>query len=98
MFRSLLGKKINIVCENVKSVIPKQFCFREFANPHIYTICAKDVSPFHKSTYTGLKIAWDGQTSVYVEMSTLAAGKTCGLCGNFNGNPDDDFMTPQVIY
>ena len=23
-------------------------------------------------------------------------GKTCGLCGNFNDNQDDDFTTPEL--
>ena len=44
----------------------------------------------------GLKVAWDGHTSIYVEAPASISGKTCGLCGNFNGNRDDDFMTPEV--
>lgn len=25
------------------------------------------------------------------------SGKTCGLCGNFNDDRNDDFMTPQML-
>ena len=45
---------------------------------------------------SGLTISWDGQNSVYLRISSLSQGKTCGLCGNYNGNKDDDLMTPRV--
>ena len=41
--------------------------------------------------YSGVTVQWDGHSSVYVHMANEYKGKTCGLCGNFNGNPDDDF-------
>lgn len=25
------------------------------------------------------------------------SGKTCGLCGNFNNNQNDDFLTPELV-
>lgn len=27
----------------------------------------------------------------------IFSGNTCGLCGNFNGNPNDDFQTPSGL-
>ena len=43
--------------------------------------------------FSGITIQWDGHTGVYVHMAEEFKGKTCGLCGDFNGNPDDDFVT-----
>lgn len=31
------------------------------------------------------------------QLSPVYAGKTCGLCGNFNGNRGDDFITPAGL-
>ncbi|XP_078687331.1 uncharacterized protein LOC144919685 [Branchiostoma floridae x Branchiostoma belcheri] len=39
----------------------------------------------------GLIVEWDGETRMYVTVSPEFKGKTCGLCGNFNGNQMDDF-------
>lgn len=46
------------------------------------------------SGWPGVTIKWDG-TSVYIELAPSYANKTCGLCGNFNGNPKDDFTSSQ---
>lgn len=43
--------------------------------------------------FSGLTIQWDGHSSVYVHMSEEYRGKTCGLCGNYNSDPTDDFTT-----
>jgi hypothetical protein len=43
--------------------------------------------------FSGLTIQWDGHNGVYVHMSNEYRGKTCGLCGNYNSDPNDDFVT-----
>ena len=43
--------------------------------------------------WADLRVRWDGHDGVYVEMGDKYKGITCGLCGNHNGNKDDDFMT-----
>lgn len=43
--------------------------------------------------YNGITVLWDGKYAVYVHVSTNHRNRTCGLCGNYNGLPDDDFMT-----
>ncbi|XP_076016838.1 IgGFc-binding protein-like [Genypterus blacodes] len=43
----------------------------------------------------GLKVRYDWQHSLVVTLSSQYAGKTCGLCGNFNGDAKDDFITPD---
>ncbi|XP_040923803.1 IgGFc-binding protein [Betta splendens] len=46
-------------------------------------------------TDIGLTVRYDWEHSLVVTLSGTYAGKTCGLCGNFNGNPSDDFTTPS---
>lgn len=43
----------------------------------------------------GLSVRYDWNSRLFVSVTKSLAGKTCGLCGNFNGNPGDDFMTPR---
>lgn len=31
------------------------------------------------------------------QLSPVYAGRTCGLCGNYNGNQGDDFLTPAGL-
>lgn len=32
-----------------------------------------------------------------LQLSPAYTGKTCGLCGNYNGNRGDDFLTPSGL-
>lgn len=43
----------------------------------------------------GLTVRYDWDHYLVVTVSSSFAGKTCGLCGNFNDNPSDDFTTPS---
>ena len=45
----------------------------------------------------GVKVTWDGQYRVQVTVSSAWEGRICGLCGNYNGDPDDDFITPNNL-
>ncbi|CAL8374175.1 unnamed protein product [Arctogadus glacialis] len=36
---------------------------------------------------------WDGRGRVLLKLGLAWAGRTCGLCGNFNGNQGDDFLS-----
>ncbi|EDO33061.1 predicted protein, partial [Nematostella vectensis] len=47
---------------------------------------------------TGVKIIWDGESYIEVHVSHRYRGNTCGLCGNFNGVPSDDFMMKNGRY
>uniref|UniRef100_A0A3Q2CIL9 Otogelin n=1 Tax=Cyprinodon variegatus TaxID=28743 RepID=A0A3Q2CIL9_CYPVA len=42
----------------------------------------------------GFTLAWEGQSgSVYIKLSPEFVGRTCGLCGNFNADVQDDLKT-----
>ncbi|XP_048013922.1 mucin-2-like isoform X2 [Megalobrama amblycephala] len=39
-----------------------------------------------------LNLIWDHKTSVMIQLHHKLKGKVCGLCGNFDGNANNDFM------
>ncbi|XP_069460992.1 IgGFc-binding protein-like [Ambystoma mexicanum] len=41
-----------------------------------------------------LRVSYDWNYFLKVEISSSFFESICGLCGNYNGNPNDDFMTP----
>lgn len=43
------------------------------------------------STEFGLTVKWNGETTVEILLDKAAKDQTCGLCGNFNDNPNDDW-------
>ena len=42
-----------------------------------------------------IRIFWDGLYRVEVTLSTTWQNRLCGLCGNYNDDNTDDFMTPD---
>ena len=46
-------------------------------------------------TASGVRVSWDGLYRVDVTVSTSWRGRLCGLCGDYNGDPNDDFRTPD---
>ncbi|CAM5082052.1 unnamed protein product [Eretmochelys imbricata] len=44
-----------------------------------------------------LQIDWDGRGKLLVKLSPMYTDRTCGLCGNYNGNEGDDFLTPSGL-
>ncbi|KAK1784997.1 hypothetical protein P4O66_018435, partial [Electrophorus voltai] len=44
-----------------------------------------------------LQVDWNGHGRVLLRLSPVYAGKTCGLCGNYNGNQGDDFLTASGL-
>uniref|UniRef100_A0A8C9SUE5 von Willebrand factor n=1 Tax=Scleropages formosus TaxID=113540 RepID=A0A8C9SUE5_SCLFO len=43
------------------------------------------------------QLDWDGRGKVLLKLGPTFIGKTCGLCGNYNGNQGDDFLTPAGL-
>ncbi|KAK3533881.1 hypothetical protein QTP70_033001 [Hemibagrus guttatus] len=44
-------------------------------------------------TYNGVMLVWDRKTTIYIVLSPQFNGNVCGLCGNFDGNANNDFTT-----
>uniref|UniRef100_A0A8C1I2T9 Alpha-tectorin n=1 Tax=Cyprinus carpio carpio TaxID=630221 RepID=A0A8C1I2T9_CYPCA len=47
------------------------------------------------STDFGFSVNYGGSWTVNIIVPANYSGVTCGLCGNFNGQRNDDFMTPS---
>uniref|UniRef100_A0A3Q3M7C1 VWFD domain-containing protein n=1 Tax=Mastacembelus armatus TaxID=205130 RepID=A0A3Q3M7C1_9TELE len=47
------------------------------------------------TTEFGLKLSFNWESAAFVTLPSTYMEATCGLCGNFNGNPKDDFTTPS---
>ncbi|KAM4623712.1 alpha-tectorin-like [Polymixia lowei] len=45
----------------------------------------------------GLSVSYDGWTTVSIALPSNYSGRTCGLCGNFNGNRTDEFLAPSGV-
>ncbi|XP_023659723.2 alpha-tectorin-like [Paramormyrops kingsleyae] len=43
----------------------------------------------------GLTVQYDWEEYILITVNDSYAGKVCGLCGDFNGNQDDDLTTPS---
>ncbi|XP_036439819.1 otogelin isoform X3 [Colossoma macropomum] len=47
----------------------------------------------------GFTLAWHGRNgSIYIKMSPEFVGRTCGLCGNFNADIQDDLKTSYGVF
>ncbi|ELK30313.1 IgGFc-binding protein [Myotis davidii] len=46
-------------------------------------------------TAKGLRLLFDGEAYLLISIPSPFHGRTCGLCGNFNGNWSDDFVLPS---
>ncbi|XP_065541868.1 mucin-5AC-like [Lathamus discolor] len=44
-------------------------------------------------TTVGLILMWDRKTSIFIKLSPSFEGHVCGLCGNYDGNGNNDFTT-----
>ncbi|XP_063157945.1 SCO-spondin-like [Candoia aspera] len=45
----------------------------------------------------GVTVLWDGGTRVYIKLDARYQGRVAGLCGNFDGDAENDFSSQQGI-
>ncbi|XP_032416717.1 otogelin [Xiphophorus hellerii] len=62
---------------------------------HIHELQLEQISQYVLVTQQqGFTLAWEGRSgSVYIKLSPEFVGRTCGLCGNFNADIQDDLKT-----
>uniref|UniRef100_UPI00358FCFD4 mucin-2-like n=1 Tax=Myxine glutinosa TaxID=7769 RepID=UPI00358FCFD4 len=52
----------------------------------------RHVGMFWMVVAEGLQISWDEKTTLYVHVDPMYKGRLCGLCGNFDGDAQNDFV------
>ncbi|KAJ1178626.1 hypothetical protein NDU88_003869 [Pleurodeles waltl] len=45
----------------------------------------------------GILLIWDTKTTIFIKLSPQFKGKVCGLCGNFDGDINNDFTTSSQV-
>ncbi|XP_031756458.1 mucin-2-like isoform X2 [Xenopus tropicalis] len=45
---------------------------------------------------SGLILLWDKKTSIFIKLTKDFEGKVCGLCGNYDGDGNNDFTTRSL--
>uniref|UniRef100_A0A087X468 VWFD domain-containing protein n=1 Tax=Poecilia formosa TaxID=48698 RepID=A0A087X468_POEFO len=56
----------------------------QIINRGFYIVLASDI---------GLTVIWDRKTYFVIQLESQFMGEVCGLCGNFDGNGENDFTT-----
>uniref|UniRef100_A0A7N9AQA4 VWFD domain-containing protein n=1 Tax=Mastacembelus armatus TaxID=205130 RepID=A0A7N9AQA4_9TELE len=71
-------------------------------NYQLFSSGNEETAPFSYSTMgiylvieanNGLILIWDRKTSLFIKLSPKYKGLVCGLCGNYDGNANNDFTT-----
>ncbi|XP_076584321.1 otogelin [Chaetodon auriga] len=66
---------------------------------HIHDLQLEQISQYVLVTQQhGFTLAWEGRSgSVYIKLSPEFVGRTCGMCGNFNADVQDDLKTSYGV-
>ncbi|XP_073514812.1 uncharacterized protein [Phyllobates terribilis] len=73
------NEKIDVVKREEENTIPYDVMHRG-----MYLIMKSD---------NGVILMWDMKTTIYIKLASHFQGKVCGICGNYDGNANNDFTT-----
>ncbi|XP_029982184.1 mucin-5AC-like [Sphaeramia orbicularis] len=89
------SKKIKIFLKNAELILTD-------GTYQLISSGSEDTNPFRYRTMgiylvvevdIGLVLIWDRRTSLFIQLSPKYKGQVCGLCGNYDGNANNDFIT-----
>ncbi|KAM3626235.1 uncharacterized protein V6R79_025169 [Siganus canaliculatus] len=89
------SKTIKIFLENTELILTE-------GTYQLLSNGSEDTTPFRYSTMgiylvveasNGLTLIWDKKTSLFIKLSPNYEGRVCGLCGNYDGNANNDMTT-----
>ncbi|XP_050843022.1 IgGFc-binding protein-like isoform X2 [Serinus canaria] len=87
------GSVISMSQEHPRKVkVDGAFVSLPFTHPH-FSVFYRGVHGFVTTDF-GVTVTFDWYSYARVILPTTYSGAVCGLCGNANGDPDDDFVTP----
>ncbi|KAK3577967.1 hypothetical protein CHS0354_020807 [Potamilus streckersoni] len=81
------GKEVRV--DGIKIIIP--FITREDRGAIYIRLAGKYVEVYARYL-NGIQLNWDGEQNVELYVPGSYKEKICGLCGNYNDNPADDWM------
>ncbi|XP_072472336.1 IgGFc-binding protein-like isoform X3 [Notamacropus eugenii] len=87
-FSLLAGQHKTVQVNGSQMTLPLVLAGGKF---HAFSSPSAAVLQFH----FGLSVSFDESHSLWVSVPETYAGSLCGLGGNFNGNPKDDFQSPD---
>ncbi|XP_077137729.1 mucin-5AC-like [Ranitomeya variabilis] len=73
------NEKIDVVKRDEENTIPYHVIHRG-----MYLIIKSE---------NGVILMWDTKSTIYMKLASHFQGKVCGLCGNYDGNANNDFTT-----
>ncbi|XP_072164791.1 kielin/chordin-like protein [Diadema setosum] len=85
------GNEVNLGQSGIVQVNNEVVSLPYLKQPYLYV--ERRATTFYVNTNSGVTVLWDGSSYVEVSVPGTYARQTCGLCGNFNGYPQDDLRT-----
>ncbi|XP_006815725.2 mucin-2-like, partial [Saccoglossus kowalevskii] len=77
-----------VTVNGVEITLPKKYNTIEIARAGLFVVITTEI---------GLTVIWDGATRVYIKVKPEYSGRLVGMCGNYDGNRENDFKTRSGI-
>ncbi|KAF7253755.1 Kielin/chordin-like protein, partial [Varanus komodoensis] len=82
------GTTVRLLQDHAVTVDAQAVALPFLKEPHLYL--ERQANALLLTTHVGVKVLWNGRSHLEVSVPGTYKGRTCGLCGNFNGYPQDD--------
>lgn len=100
---SLVGKSPESITLNSGAMIPGSLLSEQESNEIVHHGAKKRMKVHRAGVFVvievpglGVQLKWDRGTRIYVKLASQWKGKVQGLCGNFDGDAINDFLSPST--